>query len=216
MLAASDAGAALSAARDDLSRGEKQPTFVRSFAYASGPAYGLLLDDAAPGWRAELTPRSDLGAMLGAALELPDSVTAQPALEKRALAYGLSGFRSQEQHREVARGRRLASARARYVDGPVLMLPLQDARFSFDPRNVQPLDTLGTVYPTLRISDMWGVLEVTGGALMAADGSSVTVPAPGEASGSDLAGDGWTLKLKDEWRITVGKRTGDRAVVNEP
>src|SRR5690606_33233318 len=37
------------------------------FGYASGPAYGRLLDGAAPGWREGLEPDSDLGALLGAA-----------------------------------------------------------------------------------------------------------------------------------------------------
>ncbi len=35
-------------------------TFVRSFAYASGPAYGLLLDERLPGWRSQIKSTSDL------------------------------------------------------------------------------------------------------------------------------------------------------------
>ena len=34
-----------------LARQLDAPSFVRSFAYASGPAYGLLLDEALPDWR---------------------------------------------------------------------------------------------------------------------------------------------------------------------
>ena len=34
-----------------LRAAEQADAFSRMFAYASGPAYGLLLEDAAPGWR---------------------------------------------------------------------------------------------------------------------------------------------------------------------
>ena len=42
----------------DLSFFVEAPTFVRSFAYATGPAYGLLLDQADPDWKAKLGDRS--------------------------------------------------------------------------------------------------------------------------------------------------------------
>jgi len=42
----------------------KNPTFVRSFAYASGPAYGLLLDASGTEWRKNLKPADDLGLIL--------------------------------------------------------------------------------------------------------------------------------------------------------
>nr|MBA3272903.1 hypothetical protein [Chthoniobacterales bacterium] len=45
-------------------------TFVRSFASASGPAYGLLLDESSRDWRAKLQKEDDLGALLVQRLEL--------------------------------------------------------------------------------------------------------------------------------------------------
>src|SRR5206468_6567383 len=53
-----------------LAEQEQQSTYVRNFAYASGPAYGLLLDDARPDWRRALKPSSDLASMLAAAMKL--------------------------------------------------------------------------------------------------------------------------------------------------
>src|SRR5690606_9983974 len=38
-----------------------------SFAYARGPAYGLLLDQADPGWHRRLDADADLGALLARA-----------------------------------------------------------------------------------------------------------------------------------------------------
>src|SRR6185295_16900102 len=50
VLAASSNAAAIASALDELTGQESGESYVRTAAYASGPAYGLLLDAAAPGW----------------------------------------------------------------------------------------------------------------------------------------------------------------------
>lgn len=75
-----------------------------------------------------------------------------------------------------------------------------------------PLAGAGTVYPTLRVSDVWGILEVTRGALLASDGRTVTkiyVGAPSDTQARPLKGDGWTLQLKGGWQLAPGARQGD-------
>ena len=44
-----------------LARAESDPSFVKTFAYASGAGYGLLLDALSPGWHRKITAASDLG-----------------------------------------------------------------------------------------------------------------------------------------------------------
>ncbi|MBV8847253.1 MAG: hypothetical protein JO307_30960, partial [Bryobacterales bacterium] len=46
-------------------------SFVGAFAYMSGPAYGVLLDDLLPGWRRQVRSASDLGDMLASANNRP-------------------------------------------------------------------------------------------------------------------------------------------------
>src|SRR5947208_3299210 len=55
------------AAASELAAGEAQPSFVGNFEAASGPAYGVLLDDLLPGWRRQVRGTSDLGDMLASA-----------------------------------------------------------------------------------------------------------------------------------------------------
>ena len=62
-------------------------------------------------------------------------------------------------------------------------------------------------YPTATITDVWGVLTVTDGALIDGDWSAVTVTAPENADA--LTGDGWSLDLAEGWRIAPGARDGD-------
>jgi len=59
------------AAAAALAGGEAQPSFVGNFEAASGPAYGVLLDDVLPGWRRQVHGTSDLGDMLASAIGPP-------------------------------------------------------------------------------------------------------------------------------------------------
>src|ERR1700744_1965392 len=60
----------VNAALYDLSTHVGDQTFVRSFAYATGPAYGLLLDRYMPGWRQRLRVEPSLYEMLQAAARI--------------------------------------------------------------------------------------------------------------------------------------------------
>jgi hypothetical protein len=45
----------------NLKEAPQKQTFVRSFAYASAPAYGVLLDETKADWRKNLKKDDDLG-----------------------------------------------------------------------------------------------------------------------------------------------------------
>lgn len=191
------------AAAQALARAEAGTSFPRAFAYASGPAYGLLLDRFADGWRRRLTGADDLGALLGEAV----GVSATTEVETAGRRHGLAEVAGVE--REAARARAEADARwtARLVEGPVLRLPFVAMNIGFNPSGVSPLPPHGTVYPTLTVTDAWGVLTVTGGALIDSNWQAATVPAPSDPART--SGDGWSLDLADGWRIVPDDRSGD-------
>lgn len=196
-----------------LARFLDAPSFVRSFAYASGPAYGLLLDDADPDWRGRLGADADLGALLATALRIdPDDGARQAARERR---YDPDGaLRQAEQARERERTARQETWRKSLVEGPVLVLPLSRPSFQFNPQTLAALDGVGTVYPTLRLGDAWGELVVDGGvALVHADRKRASVALLADRSAT--SGDGWTLTLKPGWTFARGERGGDMTVVRE-
>lgn len=188
-------------------------TFVRSFAYMTGPAYGILLDEAKPEWRKGLKGTDDLGDLLAAALGMALPSDLETAASGRAQAYGGKELTAAEQARAAKKAQQDAAMRQRFMEGPVLNLPLTQAfSYSFDPTNQVPLEGIGTVYPTLRISAEWGILEATQGALMLMkEGmiSGVRVSAPKDPAARPLAGEGWTLTLKEGWSVVPGKRPGD-------
>ena len=53
---------------------------------------------------------------------------------------------SSEDARAAATAARIVEYRARFVDGPVLRIPLRGSSFSFDPNGVTPFPGVGSVY----------------------------------------------------------------------
>ncbi|HEX7176390.1 MAG TPA: hypothetical protein VF240_14090 [Pyrinomonadaceae bacterium] len=190
-----------------------RPTFVGSFAYSSGPAYGILLDASLPDWRKGLTPQDDLGELLRRAhrIKLPSDLKARA--EKQAAQYDAAALRLTESAREATRRKLIAEYRMRLVDGPTLLAPkTATGRVAFNSTNIVPLEGVGTVYPTATVRDEWGVLEVSNGALMVSEGGRITkvyVPAPADLDARPLKGDGWTLELNSGWVVIPGERKGD-------
>lgn len=192
-------------------------SFVRSFAYATGPAYGLLLDRYLPGWRGQLDEHASLAILLGNAMGY-DPVVARERVAS-AMARHDSGLELKESEvaRELVRQEQLSENRRRFIENPVVTLPLKNMNVQFDPRTLQPVDGEGTVYPVLRVTDDWGVLQAEGGALMKKDWSAVVVGVPEQGRMPVLQGDGWKLELEPGWQLVPGVRIGDWVLArNDP
>ena len=189
-----------------------RPSLARSFMYATGPALGLLLDGYDPLWRKDFLGGASFTTLLKPAVWMEDPEDLQVEALKRARSYGLAEIEADEERREQERLARLARHRARFLDGPVLILPARSPNLTFDPNRIDLFAGVGAVYGTLWLSDAWGVAEATGGALVLAD-RRVHLAAPTEIEGPELAGDGWTLELDPGWRVIPGERAGDYRVV---
>lgn len=199
-------------AQQDLHGHAKDSSFVRSFAYATGPAYGLLLDQYRPAWRQQLAGGERLDLLLAQTLgvSVPRDLAAAVALQ--AVRYDGATLLQAETLRDGERQKRFAQYRATFIEGAVLVLPLTNPAVSFDPREVQSFDEHGNVYPHLHASDGWGTLEVSQGALAGPDWHSVVVAAPARTASGHVTGEGWTLDLKPGWTLVAGARPGDFTV----
>jgi hypothetical protein len=217
VLAADSAACRYAAA--EIERASRKDAFARSFAYASGPAYGLLLDAASPAWRASAKFSRDLGELLQSTMRMPAPADDRDRVTQRAAVYDPDGaLRQAELAREEQRLRRLAAYKHDFVDGPLFDIPLQSASFSFDPNQVFPFEERGTVYGVLSIHDAWGTLEAEQGAFVSADFKHLVVPLPAPpaakagaeaAATPPLTGAGWKLTLDAGWKIVPGARPGD-------
>jgi len=200
---------------DDLVSHVSAPSFVRSFAYATGPGYGLLLDRYLPAWRQRIrTPDTGLSDLLAGALGIKNANATDAEVQRHAIAYGGPALLAAEQAREQRHQQDIARYKALLVDGPRLVLPLHEPKVMFNPSTLVPLGEAGTVYPTIKVLSDWGAIEVSAGALLAPDWKHLYVAVPGKqaARTGTIEGPGWTLKLNQSWRMEAGERPGDLLV----
>src|SRR3954466_12102606 len=86
------------AAASALAGGEAQTSFVGNFEAASGPGYGVLLDEVFPGWRRQVRASSDLGDLLASAVNTPPTMD----LAAAATRYDGTTLRTAEEARDRA------------------------------------------------------------------------------------------------------------------
>jgi hypothetical protein len=195
----------------ELLVGAGEGSFVRTFSYVSGPAYGLLLDAASPGWPRRVRVSDDPPAMLMRALGV------QPVADAAAAAtrYGGAELRAAEEQREQQRQGRIAELRRQFVDGPVLVMPGGGSGLS-NSMGAVVIPDAGTVYfEAYRMSGPWGTLEADKGVLVSTDGRTRRLPAPVRRDATTISGDGWTVKAAPGWVIREGARRGDYELIRQ-
>jgi hypothetical protein len=194
-----------------LEQEQANSTFARSFAYATGPAYGLLLDAYRVEWRNRLSPAVSLPRLLMKAIKRSNLTGDTSARTARYGGERVIGYETLQAER---RAQKIAELRKAFVEGPTLSLPVGSMfSFSFDPGGVDSFPGVGQVFASAKVSDEWGVLTVqSGGVLMKRPESKFTgvaLRAPADPSGPTVKGDGWTLQLNPGWKIAPGARAGD-------
>ena len=211
VLAAQSAADAIASALDELKGQESGESYVRTAAYASGPAYGLLLDAASPGWTRTVRASDNPAVLLMRALGVQPSADAAAA----ATRYRGAELRAAEEQREQERQARIAELRRRFVDGPVLVMPGGGGGFS-DSHGAVVIPNVGTIwFGDYRQKGPWGALEANKGVLVSTDGRTRRLPAPVRRDDGAISGDGWTLKVAPGWVVREGPRRGDYEVVRQ-
>jgi hypothetical protein len=194
-----------------LTGGVLQQSFVGNFEAASGPGYGVLLDDLLPGWRRQVRSTSDLGDMLASAINRPATTDVAVA----AARYDGAALRTAEDARDRAQQVRVAELRRRFVDGPVLTMPAVGSGTSDTTGNVA-IPGAGTVFfRNFTRSAQWGRLNANNGVLRSADGTTLSVPVTVPLEGTTLQGDGWTATLNSGWVVRPAVRPGSFTIVRE-
>jgi hypothetical protein len=184
---------------------QNYPTFVRSFAYLTIPLYGTLLNKSDKNWNLQTDKNTSLTDFFFKAfkLQIPDSLEIEIINQ-----YGLLKINSEETKREEIIKQLIADYKAKFIEQPHLEIRFEKMNISFDPRNIMPIEGYGTVYPTLRVSDNWGILSVTDGALLGTKWDKITVSEPTLLNSDKVAGAGWTIDLNKGY--IVKKNSSDK------
>ena len=186
---------------------ETTPTFVRAFAYGTGPALGVLLDEFAPGWRDAIRTNRDMGALLAQAIHFQRPRNLASTARTRAQEYGWKEVDRTEASRDSARAPAMNAYRARLADGPTITLrqSKDSLAWSYDPTELIGFDLYSTISPSGNFTAPWGKLTVEhGGVLVQNDFSRIRIGAPTTpltAGAREIRGDGWTLVLNPGWSL---------------
>ena len=193
-------------------------SFIRSFAYETIPVYGFLLNPTRKGWNREITSSTNLAEFFASAFGIE-----APAERRKNNAaaigkeYGYTLIVAEENAREEQFNQQFAKYRQQFIDTIHIEIPLISMSMSFDYTQQFSMDTLGMVYPSIRITDRWGILEAEKGVLINPGWNQANISYPLEFNGNKISGDGWILELaegysleKDEEKgFFIVKKTGD-------
>ena len=185
----------------------ENPTFVRSFAYQTIPIYGYLLSKEKNNWQREISKNTNLTEFFTKSFDI--NPTTERTFEQIAQEndYDYKRINKTEKIRETERLAKIAQYKQKFLKEPTLKLHFENMNISFDPRNITPLEDIGTVYPNLRVTDNFGILTVENGALLSSDWSNVVVSAPTEIKDNIVKGNGWVLELSKGWKVeTTGNK----------
>lgn len=178
-------------------------SYVRAFGYYSGWLYSTLLDRYDSSWRSNLKYNSDLGKKLQAALMLQAPEITEKIVKNTGDKYGYDSIYLSEEKAKDAKSNILDGYRITFKRNPVVKFDLIKPHFGFNPGNVQPLDSSGTIYKSIELVDNWGILKVTdGGCLISNEWNKACVPNQDiDISGNIIHTKDWSLKLNEGWGI---------------
>lgn len=187
----------------------KNPTFVRSFAYVTIPMYGYLLSEKDQYWNQEVSSKTNLTDFFLQHLKIKTPTDLKAAVDKNAKEYNGSLISNEEEIRESIIKKQIENYKLKLIDQPHLVINFENMNVSFDPRNILPIEDKGTVYPNIKVNDNWGILTVENGALMSSNWNKINVSAPTKISDQEVEGDGWTIKLKENYMVKKDEKTGN-------
>lgn len=172
------------------------PSFVRSFAYITIPVYGYFMKKTEETWNKNIAEETNITDFMSDFWNTKYSTLEYEQVLKMGEQYGLISIVESETKREEKLEELKRKYKAVFLSDSVVVIGLENMNIGFNPSNIMPLDSFGTVYPNLRITDTWGILEVDScGALISPQWNKVTISTPHTIADTLITGMGWRLKL---------------------
>ena len=188
---------------ENLDRIYSMQSYARSYGFIHGALYASLLYDKGYDFKNIKTDSFDLGNTVRELykIELPD--ICRDVAGSLAVNYDIESVNKEEEKREAEIKESIHSQISMFTEKPVVFLELESPSFDFEPEDIHSLDTLGTIYNSMRVSDNWGKLTVDkGGCLVSNNLKFIRITAKAfKADKNHISGDGWHLILNSEWEL---------------
>jgi hypothetical protein len=199
-----------------LDRIYQNNSYVWGYGFVHGALYATLLNDKDFDFKQIQQSDFDLGKAVLEAYGVTLPEVCRDVAGSLALNYDIQAIREEESKREAMIDENTHRIVTKFVERPVVSLTLESPNFSFEPEDINFLDTLGTLYERLRVSDNWGRLAVhEGGALITNDLHMLRVSAKDIVLDKNhISGEGWDLMLVDGW-LAVPADDGGYTVIKD-
>ncbi len=188
-------------------KGMDNSGFGNSFAYLTGPAYGLLLDEILSDWKNSICTGKTLPDVISTIVQIPDSVDNE-GIEAIKARYNATEYLNKERTRLEARDREDAALRARFDDSKWLVIPNNGVNFGFNPdERLVAYDTIGVIYKTMQLSGEFGTIMVENGIIRTNNWSCFIIPYSEEHCDAKISlASGYTIEAVDEKCYSVVKK----------
>ena len=159
-----------------ITKGMDGSGFGNSFAYLTGPAYGLLIDEMIPDWRNGIRSGKTIPDVISTEVAIPDTVE-NAEIERISARYNLTEYLNKERSRLEARDKEDAELRDRFSESKWLVIPNDNINFGFNPsERLVAYDTIGVICNTMQLRGSFGTLEVGNGIMRTHNWSNFIIP----------------------------------------
>lgn len=188
---------------ENLARIYTMDSYARSYGSIHGALYIDLLYEKGFDIRKIKSGDVDLGDSIKTLYNIKLPVVCRDVAGSLAVNYDIESINKEEEKRTSLIKESILSQASTFTQKPVVFLELESPSFDFEPEDIHSLDSLGTLYNTIRVSDNWGKLTVDkGGCLVSANLKFLRITAKSYASDkSHISGEGWHLILNNDWEL---------------
>jgi hypothetical protein len=190
---------------ENLDRVYSMQSYSRSYGFIHGALYAFLLYDKGFNLRKIQTDNFDLGSAVKELYNIELPLICRDVAGSLAVNYDIDAINKEEEKRLSNIRESIHKRVSTFTEKPVVFLELESPYFDFEPENIHSLDTLGTLYSSMRISDNWGKLTVDkGGCLVSNNFKFIRITAKGlKEDKNHISGEGWMLILKNDWELVL-------------
>ena len=188
---------------ENLDRIYSMQSYARSYGIIHGALYATLLYDKGYDIKKINTESFDLGNAVRELYNIELPAICRDVAGSLAVNYDIDAINKEEEKRDADIKESIHSQISIFTEKPVVFLELESPYFDFEPEDIHSLDTLGTLYNSIRVSDNWGKLTVDkAGRLGSNNLKFIRIPAKAfKADKNHISGDGWHLILNNDWEL---------------
>jgi hypothetical protein len=190
---------------ENLDRIYTMQSYARSYGFIHGALYASLLADKGFDLKKIKTDNFDLGQAVKEVYKIELPAICRDVAGSLAVSYDIDLISKEEEKRLADIKESIHKQISIFTEKPVVFLELESPYFDFEPEDIHSLDTLGTLYTSMRVSDNWGKLTVDkGGCLVSNNFKYLRITARGfKEDKNHIYGEGWHLILNNNWELVL-------------